>query len=414
VTASDLDDTIFVFTGAPAAPADTNQNLGITLQSGQKLIGQRVGLRFNGVPIVDPRPNAPVISNAGLAPAPGNIPVVMLATGNEVAGFTINADFNEAVLTLGGANHNIHDNNITFGANGREGIRLLNVTGNNLVTTNTITGSLRDGIKLANNENQAGDPDGPTPIVATVTIDRNTITGSAQDGINVNFDGVGANVTLNILTNSIDNSDAAGANEGININSLGAASITADISRNTIANSGGEAIDLSAEGTSTFSAFVANNDLSISGVANDFRAAIAAAGASFCLELVNNFNAALDSTFLVNNAGAQADFQFFELGNDNTAVRQALVTDVPQGTCAITINGAASFEANCAKCHTGNGLGLNTRKELIATDVTNATAAEINLQLDTNGSMILEFSPAGRLRLTQQEIDAIVSALAAP
>ncbi|HEX9779314.1 MAG TPA: cytochrome c, partial [Geopsychrobacteraceae bacterium] len=200
--------------------------------------------------------------------------------------------------------------------------------------------------------------------------------------------------------------------------SLGAASITADISRNTIANSGGEAIDLSAEGTSTFSAFVANNDLSISAGATDFRAAIANAAttATFCLELTNNFNAAANTTFLVDNNVAGATFQLFQQGNDADAQQAGAgdITLVPQGTCAITINGAASFEANCAKCHTGNGLGLNTRKELIATDVTNATAAEINLQLDTNGSMILEFSPTGRLRLTQQEIDAIVSALAAP
>jgi hypothetical protein len=419
---SDANDTIFVFTGVPAAPTDAGQNLGITLVAGQKLLGQGLGLRFNGVPLVDARANPPVISNAGLAGAAGDIPVVLLATGtgNEVAGLTIQTDFNEGILALSGSGHNLHDNEFTFPrapADGREGIRLLNVTGENFVTVNTITGSPRNGIKLTNNEDRAGDPVAATPIVAMVTMSRNIISNSDRDGIAVTLDGTGTAVTLNILTNTIDNSGITQAEEGINIDSLGAANVTAVVSRNIVSNSTQEAIDLGAAGTSAIATFAANNNLSASTLTN-FRGNIANAGATFCLELVNNFNAALNSTFQVdnNNGGADGAFRFFEVDNDTLAGRLGPITTVAQGTCAIPLNGAALFVANCAKCHTGNGLGLNTVKELIATDITNTTVAAINLQFGVpgNGSMIQEFAPTGRLQLTQQEITAIAGALLAP
>jgi hypothetical protein len=177
--ASDEGDTIFVFAGDFT---DAGQDEGIALKTGQRLLGVGVGLRVEGLPIVDPAPPNCRVSNSGLGGAAGDTPVVMLSTGNEVAGLTINAAFNEAVLALGGSGHTLHDNTINLDLiNGREGIRLLNVTGENTVTFNTITGSPRDGIKLANNEDQAGDPVAATPIVATVTMSRNTITGSGRD-----------------------------------------------------------------------------------------------------------------------------------------------------------------------------------------------------------------------------------------
>ena len=404
---SDDNDTIFVFTGVPAAPTDDGQDLGITLVTGQKLLGQGLVLRVNGVQVAPLRPNPPVISNAGLA-AGGDIPVVLLATGNEVAGFTIQADFNEGILALGGAGHNLHDNDFIFdAANGREGIRLLNVTGENFVTVNTIPGSPRDGIKLANNEDQAGTAVAATPIVASVTMSRNTITGSAQDGIAVILAGTNTAVNLNILTNTITNS---GASEGIDIDSLDAASVIAVVSRNTISGSAQEAVNQTAASTSGMNAFVANNDLSASGVAADFSAAIVNP-AAFCLELINNFNAVGDTAFLINNGGVDGAFRFFEVDNDIAAGTVGLITPVAQGTCSIPLDGAALFVANCAKCHTGNGLGLTTVKQLIGPDITNATPEAINLQLGINGSMILDFSPTGRLRLTQQEITAIAAAL---
>lgn len=408
---ADANDTIFVFTGDGTV---TGQNVGITLQSGQKLLGQGVGLKFNNVPLVAATPVNPVISNAGLL-AGGNTPVVQLVTGNEVAGFTIQTAFNEAILAVGGTGHNLHDNTITFDLGGREGIRLLNVTGNNSVTVNTITGAPRNGIKLANNEDLAGDPVAATLITATVTLSRNIISNSADDGIRVILDGAGTAVTLNILTNTITNSGAGGANEGINIDSLGAAGITTTLSRNTIAASTQEAIDL---GAGIMKAFVANNSLSASGAVSDFRAANANASGNICLELINNSNAtatvAGNSTFEVDN-GVVGTFSFFERANDALAVRAPNnMLNIVEGGCNIPLDGAALFKANCTACHTGNGMNRLVKPELLARDVTGRTAAIINAQFTTtpNLSMIGIFVRNGRLMLTQQEIQAIADALA--
>lgn len=411
--ASDVNDTIFVYNGTPAVPADIGQNLGITLQDGQKLRGQGLRLSYNGVPIVDPLANAPLISNAGL-PVPGNIPVVLLANGNEVAGLTINAAFNEGILALGGSGHFIHDNAITFGA-GDEGIRLLNVTGNNTVLVNTITGSPSRGILLANNEDLAGNPVAATPIVATVTMSRNTIGNTAREGIRVNLDGAGTDVTLNLLTNAITDSGIAQASQGINVNGLGAAKITSHISRNTIINSRDKATELTAAGTSQVAAFVANNALALSQAAPpEFRALKSAASASICLELLNNFNVTANSTFRVDNT-IGGIFQFFERANDTLAVRVPLITDVAEGTCAIPLDGVALFKANCTACHTGNGMAQLAKPELpLVRDITGRTADVINAQFTTtpNLSMISIFVRTGRLTLTQQEITAIAAALA--
>ncbi len=411
---ADANDSIFVFAGNQT---DTGQDRGITLLAGQKLLGEGVGLTVNGVPLVDPVPNA-VISNVDLFGGAGNTPVVMLATDNEVAGFSIFADSNEGILALGGSGHNLHDNSITFSDpvldRAREGIRLLRVSGNNLVTANRITGSLRDGIKLANNEDQGGVqlPLPIQPTIATLTLDRNNITDSAQDGIAVNLDGTGTAVTLNVLTNRIDNSGTGGANEGIEIDALGAARVTAVISRNTISRSSDEAIDmvsgLNAGDTSAIFAFVANNDLSLSGLADDLRATTAAASAAnFCLELINNVNAAagIASTFRAeHNSLADGNFRLFELDNDSLAdPNPNPVTNVLQGDCAVPLSGAALFKANCAVCHTGNGFGFGN----IGPDLTNKTVAEVNFQLANNPTM-------GNIRLTAQEIQAIVDALAVP
>jgi hypothetical protein len=411
--AANTNDTFFVFIGDGTA---TGQNLGITLQSGQKLLGQGIGLKFNAVPLVAATPANPVLSNIALPGAgAANTPVVMLATGNEVAGLTINATFNEGILALSGSGgHNLHDNTIavTVGT-GREGIRLLSVTGNNFLTANAITGAQRDGIKLVNNEDQAGNPVVPaTPIVAAVTISRNTISNSAQNGIRTILDGTGTDVKLNILTNTVTASGTA----GININSLGAAKITPVLSRNTISNSTNRAIDLVANNTSSLPAFVVDNFVSASGVVGDVRALTAAATSNICLELINNGNATANSTFRVDN-GIAGTLQFFERANDTLAVRVPLtLPSVAEGACAVPLNGAALFEANCAACHTGNGIPRLVKNELIARDVTGRTAAIINAQFTTtpNLSMIGKFVLNGRLTLTQQEITAIAAALGAP
>lgn len=396
---ADVNDTLFVFSGDLTA---SGQDRGIQLQSGQRLLGKGVGLRVNGVPLVDPFPNA-VLSNTGLAAAAGDTPVVLLSSGNEVAGFTIQAAFNEGILALGGSGHNLHDNRFTFdAANGREGIRLLNPSGSHQIMANSIESPPRNAIKLANNEDQAGNPLAATPVSATLTLGRNTITGPAQDGISASFDGAGTAVALHLLTNSITAAGTAGANQGIDLNSLGGASLTGVLSRNSIGSSSDQAIALSADGSSVLASFVANNALSGSGAANDFQAVVAGgSSAGTCLELLNNLNATVSSSFQVaNNGGAGSLFEFVERDNDTPATRLGGITPVLEGDCGIPLNGAGLFLSNCAICHTGNGLGSGN----VGPNLTNKTAALITNQLTVNPTM-------SNIRLTPQEIAAIAGAL---
>lgn len=409
-TASDVNDTIFIFA---ASRDDTGQDTGIALKDGQRLLGEGVGLRVNGVPIVDPFPPA-VISNIGLGGLAGDTPVVLLdgTNGNEVAGLTILAGFNEGVLALGGGGHDIHDNTIDLGlVNGREGIRLLNVNGTNRVFGNTITDSPRDGIKVANNENQAGDPVTATPVNGTLDISLNTVTAPARDGIRIDLDGldlVGSttNVALHLLTNTVSTPGSAAGDEGINVNSLGAASLTAVLSRNSVSGSSDEAIDLQTDGTASLAAFVANNALSGSAAgASDFRASVAdGSSGSACLELLNNVNPTANSTFTVaNNATNSGTVELFDAGDNDTAVTTVgTITPVTQNACGVALDGALLFKANCGVCHVGNGMGQGN----VGPNLTNATAATIDFQLTNNPAMSF-------ISLTADEIDAIALALAA-
>ena len=212
-----------------------------------------------------------------------------------------------------------------------------------------------------------------------------------------------------IVTHQKRTMDAADLLYGV---SMGGDGVTKVVSRNAISGSSDEAIDTEAFATSEMKAFVANNNLSLSGVVPDFRARAINAGSTFCLELINNFNATLNTTFRVeNNTGAAGAFQIFENANDNLAVRNPLpppdlFTSIAQGVCNIPLDGVALFEANCAKCHTGNGLGREAKKLLLARDITGRTATQINAQFTTtpNLSMIETFVVNGRLTLTQQEI----------
>lgn len=291
-------DIIFVFAGNAA---DTGQDVGITLKSGQKLIGEGAGLALGNALAVAPGA-LPLISNAALASA-NDIPVVMLATGNKVTGLAINVAFNDGVLATSGDNHIVHGNTFIFNAaKGREGVRLLDIGGRVGVTNNTISGSPRSAIKFANNEDQAGNVVAAPATVATVNLSGNAIGGTAQDGIDATLDGTGTDVTLKIRSNSITNS----GDENIDVDVFGAASVTALVQGNTLTLPGGVA---------------------------DFAAAINNTS-DICLELVNNVSG-LASFRVNNNTGLASAFRFFEVGNDNPAIRSGLFTNVAQGTCGV-------------------------------------------------------------------------------
>ena len=166
-------------------------------------------------------------------------------------------------------------------------------------------------------------------------------------------------------------------------------------------------MDLAVDATSSMAAFVANSDLSVSGAVDDFRAATQNSSvASLCLELINNVSTTLPlvpSTFRVaNNSGEVSAFQFFEALNDTrtTINPPNSITAVPEGTCAITLPGAALFTANCAICHRGNGLGFGN----VGPDITDAEASIITFELSNNPSM-------NDIRLILPEIVAISTAL---
>jgi mono/diheme cytochrome c family protein len=406
--ASGEDDVIFVFAGDVTSPTDAGQDRGIVLKPGQRLLGEGVGLRLDGFPIVDPFPPARISNRA----AAGDAPVVRLATRNEVAGFEIEAASNEALLGIGGEGHRLHDNVVTFdpGA-GRDGIRLLNAGGDHVVVRNTIVGSPRSGIAVANDEDRGGDPAPATSVAGRITIARNVVTGSAHDGISVHLDGAGTDVALDVLTNTVSGSGTGGGGAAIEVSVRGAAAVRAVLSRNVAAGSAAGAIDMVASGAASLAAFAAGNALSASGGAfPDFRTAVPAGSvATACLELIGNRNGAGSSTFRVENAGGA--LRMFEpdaassVANDTAAARLGQIDDAPEGACAVPLDGAALFEANCGHCHRGNGLGRGD----VARDVTGTTAERIEFQLANNPFMS---PPTNPLRLTPQEIQAIVGALA--
>ncbi len=402
--ASDAGDTIFVFAGDRT---DRGQDRGIVLKDGQKLIGEGDGLMVNGFPIVDPLPRA-LISNSALGTGAGNTPVVMLGSGNEVAGFDIQPSFNEGVLALGGAAHLIRDNIIgNFGpAEGREGIRLLNVSGNNAVTRNRITGALRDGIKISNVEDEAGTTVAATQVTGSLLVNLNTVSTSDRSAIALILGGTGTDVSVSILNNGATDSGGGGIDEGIDVQAQGAAVLKVHISRNSISGSTDESIELLADGDATLNSFVANNSLTRTGL--HFRATVEnASSASQCLELFNNSNATRslpgDSSFRVeNSAGLAGEFILFEAANDNTAQTIGTITLPLQGACAVPLDGAALFETNCGHCHQGNAMGRGT----IGPDVTNQTLVNLNFQIANNFSM-------ANINLTTQEKQAIIDALQA-
>jgi hypothetical protein len=299
--AADDADTLFLFAGNGL---DTNQNTGISLLAGEKLIGEGFGLTVGGNIIVAVKttvPTHPVISNAGLV-LPGITPVVEVADNNEVAGIQFQAAANEAVRANGVTGFNIHHNVIPNP--NREGIRIINVTGRGTVADNTISGSLREGIDFNNVEDAATNPV-LTPITASVTIAGNTVSNSALQGIGVVLDGAATDVALSIKGNTVDNSLA----EGIRISSgLGAAVVDVNARDNTLVGNGGVAdFSVQASGTS-----------------------------DMCVELTDNNGIALNTaTFQVNNAGT-VPFLFFELGNDAPAVRLGIFSPVSgPGICAV-------------------------------------------------------------------------------
>ena len=216
-SASGADDYIFVYLGDGTS---TGQDGGITLQSGQHLIGEHGGLTipitsgtFNGTPapttvdLVTAVPgNRPLIDNAG-----GNAVSVTDAIPVEIVGLSLSGSLNAVDWTTTGIFSNsgtldISDNEIrSAGAEGIDvnaggtGTLTLNLTGNNFTGTaanngidlRTAAGVLR--VDLSNNTNVQSNTNG-------ILVDGSgggtlTITGFANNSVHQGTVGTGISVT---------------------------------------------------------------------------------------------------------------------------------------------------------------------------------------------------------------------------
>jgi hypothetical protein len=294
-------DTIFVFANAATPVSD---GAAITLQNGQKLLGEGAAFTF---PALADAPPVEIVPASATRPilSDNAVPVVTLADSNEVAGFQIISGLADpesgAIFGTGVSGVNIHDNLIPAATG--VGINLTNVSGTTLVADNTITDSGADGISIA--------MDSVTALTALMTVTGNTVDG------------------------------AGGAGGGIIAEVVGDNQLTIILGGNTVSNSTGESgVFLLSGDTAELKAKVDSNTLQGNqGVGPlDFGSRARGPASTLCLELTNNTSniAPPDTAFLLENDGANTGtFQFFALGNTGAIEQAGAITSVPAGTCGV-------------------------------------------------------------------------------
>jgi hypothetical protein len=326
-------DIIFVYAGN--TPHETD---GVVLKSGQKLIGEGVGLAL-GREVIVPAGDFPLVNNANLdadALDPlddehllnEGVPVVMLNTRNLLTGMHIHAVYNDGVLATGGTAHRITNNIITTEfvpdveeENGEgnneeldvpileplDGIRLQGVRRNdgsgasqNVVEHNAILAVADNGILLVI------DAEGQ-PMDGMITLRGNAVLFSGGNGIYVDFT---EDVTTEVMLRMLDNIIAGSTREGVLIDVAsrngGIIDLLARVQRNTLRD---------------------NREPHFLATIND--------DANMCLELIDNdSNATVDAYEVANNGGGL--FQFFQ--RDNTGSIEfdpEDITIVAEGTCRV-------------------------------------------------------------------------------
>jgi hypothetical protein len=219
--ASTANDIIFVYNGDGT---NSGQNAGITLKSGQQLLGEINGLTVNTFALVAAG-SRPTIGNSG------GDGVSVPATAGSLTGVFIKG------LSIAGSANGI--NISSSGAN------TLTATVDNVVITGA---TANNGIKVA----AAG------TLTSTVTIQNSVVNAATQNGIDAQQTSAG-NLVLNINNNNIT---ATGA--GININGAGSTSTTiTNFASNTISgNTGGSGILVN---TATFDAIPGGAFTTVSG-----------------------------------------------------------------------------------------------------------------------------------------------------
>ena len=208
--ASTANDIIFVYNGDGS---NTGQNAGITLKSGQQLLGEINGLTVNTFALVAAG-SRPTIGNSG------GDGVSVPATAGSLTGVFIKG------LSIAGTANGI--NISSSGAN------TLTATVDNVVIT---AATANNGIKVA----------GGSSGTSTVTVQNSVVNGAGQSGIDAQQT-VAGSLVLTINSNSVT---ATGT--GININGAGSTSTTINgfLSNTVSGNTGGSGIVVA---TATFDA----------------------------------------------------------------------------------------------------------------------------------------------------------------
>ncbi|HYM59677.1 MAG TPA: hypothetical protein VEZ11_02160, partial [Thermoanaerobaculia bacterium] len=240
-TSSTPNDIIFVYRGDGTS---NFQNAGITLQSGQSLIGEGVALVVNGNPLVAAGV-APSIANTG-----GNVVTLASPAGNNtVEGLSISASSGHGIQanTLTGGINTI--SNVTIAATGaNNGVNLINNSG----STFNVTGGLIVTSATGTGFNATG---GGT-VSATTTAGANTLSAAGGPAMNV------VNTTIGASGLTFQSISANGGVNGIVLNNTGGlggltvagdGSATRNNSGGTIQNMTGDGVVLTSTTSPSFS-----------------------------------------------------------------------------------------------------------------------------------------------------------------
>jgi hypothetical protein len=199
--ASTANDIIFVYNGNGT---NSGQNAGITLKSGQQLLGEINGLTVNTFALVSAG-SRPTIGNSG-----GDGVTVPATAGS------LTAVFIKGLSIAGTAN------GINFTASG----------------TNTLTATVDNVVVTAATANNGIEYSGSGTGTTTLTMQNNTVNSAGQNGIDAQ------QTTAGVLVLNINNNNLTATNVGINVNGAGSTSTTiTNFASNTVTgNTGGTGI----------------------------------------------------------------------------------------------------------------------------------------------------------------------------
>ena len=248
----------------------SGMNAGVSLLNGQHLLGNSMLYHFVsnelGVCTLPTSPTGtPAISNIGGGP------VVTLNNNNEVAGFIINGNANNAIFGNGINNFSIHD--LTIPAAVGSGIQLINVSGVGAILNVTESGASFNGLNVTTSGSSA----------LTLAVSNSSFSSNALDGINLTSSGsssLTATVNGGTLSNNGRNGIVATSSSpaslsltvqnatisgngiaGVSTALAGSGSQSVSLSGNTISSGTNTGVAIAMSGTGTQTASVSNNSV---------------------------------------------------------------------------------------------------------------------------------------------------------